>query len=123
MEDVTRRTDKVLNIHFYAPELIPMVDIMGGTKTSDRTMAVAEKWAREIDCIPIRLKKENLGFCMNHIWHAARIEALKMWADGVVDFQDRSGLDGLPAHTFWTVCAYGQGGPGHGLQCSRLLLQ
>ncbi len=88
MEDVTRRMDKVLNIHFYDPELIPMVDIMGGTKTSDRTMAIAEKWAREIDCIPIRLKKENLGFCMNHIWHAARIEALKMWANGCVEFQD-----------------------------------
>ena len=88
MEDVTRRTDKVLNIHFYDPELIPMVDLMGGTRTSDQTMAIAEKWVKEIDCVPIRLKKENLGFCMNHIWHAARIEALKMWADGVVDFQD-----------------------------------
>ncbi len=88
MEDVTRRPDKVLNIHFYEPELIPMVDIMGGTRTSDQTMAIAEEWARKIDCIPIRLKKENLGFCMNHIWHAARIEALKMWANGCVDFQD-----------------------------------
>ncbi len=88
MEDVTRRTDKVLNIHFYDPELIPMVDLMGGAGTSDQTMAIAERWVKEIDCVPIRLKKENLGFCMNHIWHTARIEALKMWADGVVDFQD-----------------------------------
>ncbi len=88
MEDVTKRMDKVLNIHFYDPELIPMVDLMGGTKTSDQTMATAEGWVKEIDCVPIRLKKENLGFCMNHIWHAARIEALKMWADGVVDFRD-----------------------------------
>ena len=88
MEDVTRRTDKVLNIHFYDPELIPMVDLMGGGGTSDQTMAIAERWVRQIDCVPIRLKKENLGFCMNHIWHTARIEALKMWADGVVDFQD-----------------------------------
>jgi 3-hydroxybutyryl-CoA dehydrogenase len=88
MEDVTRRMDKVLNIHFYDPELIPMVDLMGGSGTSERTMTIAERWVKEIDCVPIRLKKENLGFCMNHIWHAARIEALKMWADGVVDFQD-----------------------------------
>jgi 3-hydroxybutyryl-CoA dehydrogenase len=88
MEDVTKRMDKVLNIHFYDPELIPMVDLMGGSKTSEQTMAVAERWVKEIDCVPIRLKKENFGFCMNHIWHAARIEALKMWADGVVDFQD-----------------------------------
>lgn len=88
MEDVTRRLDKVLNMHFYDPELMPMVDLMRGTRTSDQTMAIADKWVRQIDCVPISLKKEILGFCMNHLWHAARIEALKMWAEGYAEFQD-----------------------------------
>lgn len=88
IEDATNRRDKVVNIHFYDTELVPMVDIMGGTATSHQTLDMAENWAKAIDCVPIKLKREILGFCMNHLWHAARIEALNMWADGYADYQD-----------------------------------
>ncbi len=87
VEDVTTRREKILNIHFYDLERMPMVDLMGGTKTSKETMMTAEKWARDIDCIPIKVNKELLGFCMNRIWHSARIEALNMWANDYVDFE------------------------------------
>ena len=43
IEDVTTRPEKVLNMHFYDPESMPMVDLMGGTKTSKETMMTAEK--------------------------------------------------------------------------------
>jgi 3-hydroxyacyl-CoA dehydrogenase len=88
IEDVTRRQEQILNIHFYMPDRMPMVDLMGGTKTSQETMEAAERWVTSIDSVPIKLKKECLGFCMNRIWHVARIEALKMWAGGYVDFKD-----------------------------------
>jgi 3-hydroxybutyryl-CoA dehydrogenase len=88
-----------------------MVDLMGGTKTSKETMMTAEKWARDIGCIPIRVKKELLGFCMNRIWHSARIEALNMWANDYVDFEtiDRAWMvfTGMPIGPFGMMDSIG----------------
>jgi 3-hydroxybutyryl-CoA dehydrogenase len=89
IESATRRPDKVVNIHFYPPiEKRNMADVMAGTKTSAETIWAAEDWVRSLGCVVLRLQKELIGFCFNRVWHAARLEALKMWAGGYVDFQD-----------------------------------
>lgn len=83
IEDVVERKDKVLNIHFYPPiPLRPMADIMRGTKTSDETFERGKKWIESIGCHPIVVKKEIIGFVFNRMWHAARREALNLWAGG-----------------------------------------
>ncbi|MBU1275763.1 MAG: 3-hydroxyacyl-CoA dehydrogenase family protein [Proteobacteria bacterium] len=89
IEDVTKKPSKCLNLHFYFPALgMNLVDVMGGRHTSIKTIETCMKWVRSIGCIPIRLKKETFGFCLNRIQHAARREAMRMWADGNVDFED-----------------------------------
>jgi 3-hydroxybutyryl-CoA dehydrogenase len=89
MEDATRRPEKVVNIHFYPPiEQRNIVDLMGGTRTSPEVLEIAERWVRRLHCLPLKVRKELLGFCFNRVWHAARLEALKMWAGGSVDFMD-----------------------------------
>jgi 3-hydroxybutyryl-CoA dehydrogenase len=89
MEDATRRPGKVVNIHFYPPiEQKNIVDLMGGTRTSPEVLEIAEGWIRRLHCLPLKVRKELLGFCFNRVWHAARLEALKMWAGGSVDFMD-----------------------------------
>jgi 3-hydroxybutyryl-CoA dehydrogenase len=89
IEDVTRRLDKVLNIHFYPPiEQKNMADLMGGTQTSAEVLQTGEHWIRSLGCVTLRVNKELLGFCFNRVWHAARLEALKMWAGGFVNFMD-----------------------------------
>lgn len=89
MEDATRRPEKVVNIHFYPPiEQKNIVDLMGGTRTSPEVLEIAEGWIRRLHCLPLKVRKELLGFCFNRVWHAARLEALKMWAGESVDFMD-----------------------------------
>jgi 3-hydroxybutyryl-CoA dehydrogenase len=88
IEDVVDRKDKVLNIHFYPPiPRRPMADIMRGTETSDETFEIGIKWIESIGCHPIVLKKECRGFVFNRMWHAARREALKIWAGGYADIE------------------------------------
>lgn len=88
IEDAVERKDKVLNIHFYPPiPLRPMADIMRGSKTSDETFENGKKWIKNIGCHPIVVKKEIIGFVFNRMWHAARREALKLWAEGHADVE------------------------------------
>jgi len=89
IESATNRPEKCLNIHFYSPDLgRNIVDIMGGSKTSEETMRAGKRWIRSVGCVPLPVKKELLGFCFNRIWRAIKRESLHMWAGGHVDFKD-----------------------------------
>lgn len=88
MEDAVKRKDKLLNLHFYPPiPLRPMADIMRGSLTSEETFQKGKKWIEDIECTPLIVKKEIMGFVFNRIWRAAKREALHMWAGGYVDFE------------------------------------
>jgi len=88
MENSVKRKDKVLNIHFYPPiPLRPMVDIMRGTKTSDKTFELVKEWIESIECTPLVVKKEIMGFVFNRIWRAVKREVIHMWANGNADVE------------------------------------
>jgi len=88
IENAVKRKDKVLNIHFYPPiPLRPMVDIMRGTETSDETFQLGKKWIESIDCTPLVVKNEIMGFVFNRIWRAVKHEAIHMWANGNADVE------------------------------------
>jgi 3-hydroxybutyryl-CoA dehydrogenase len=88
IEDIVKKKENVLNIHFYPPiPTRPMADIMRGTQTSNETFETGKKWIESIGCDPIVLKKESHGFVFNRMWHAARREALKLWAGGYADIE------------------------------------
>ncbi len=89
IEEVIKNKERIVNIHFYAP--IPeryMVDVMGGTETTEETMNVSANWVRSIDCLPLIVKKECMGFVFNRVWHSVKREALKIWAEGNADITD-----------------------------------
>lgn len=89
IEDVTKRPEKCLNMHFYQPAVgMNIVDIMGGTKTSPEIIEIAKDFVRSLNCIPLTVKKEILGFCFNSVWRAIKKQTLYMWAEGFVDFRD-----------------------------------
>lgn len=89
IESATKRPEQCLNIHFYYPALgLNMADIMGGTQTTSATIEAGKMWLRSLGCVPLTVKKEILGFCFNRIWRAIKKEALHMWAEGYVDFED-----------------------------------
>jgi len=88
-EDVTTRPESCVNLHFYqVTPVTNMVDVMGGSRTSPAVMERAVAWVRSIDCIPLTVNKEILGFCFNRVWRAIKRETLYLWAEGFVDFRD-----------------------------------
>ncbi|MBN2034369.1 MAG: hypothetical protein JW836_13940 [Deltaproteobacteria bacterium] len=88
-EGVSGRPERCLNIHFYFPlQGVNMVDLMGGTRTLPEVLEKGADWIRSIGFIPLTVKKELLGFCFNRVWRAIKREALYMWGNGFVDYQD-----------------------------------
>jgi 3-hydroxybutyryl-CoA dehydrogenase len=89
IESATNRPQQCLNMHFYQPAIgKAMADIMGGTRTTEATLDVARDFLRSINCVPLRVQKEILGFCFNNVWRAVKRQTLYMWAGGFVDFRD-----------------------------------
>jgi 3-hydroxybutyryl-CoA dehydrogenase len=88
-EEASGRPERCLNIHFYFPlQGINMVDLMGGTRTLPEVLKKGAEWIRSIGFIPLTVNKELLGFCFNRVWRAIKREALYMWGNDYVDFQD-----------------------------------
>jgi 3-hydroxybutyryl-CoA dehydrogenase len=90
IEDAVGRRDKVANTHFYARPtgITPMVDLMGGTETSEETLTLCREWIEGIGCTPLVVRKECLGFVFNRIWRAVKQESLRSWAEGYADYKD-----------------------------------
>lgn len=89
IEDAVQRKDKVLNIHFYPPiPTRPMADIARGTQTSDETFEIGKSWIESIECTPLVVKKDCLGFVFNRLWRAVKKECIEIWAGGFADVED-----------------------------------
>ena len=89
MEESCGRPERCINTHFYYPLYGSiMTDLMAGTKTLPEVMQKGEEWIRSLGIVPLRVKKEALGFCFNSVWRAIKKQTLYMWANGIADFQD-----------------------------------
>jgi len=71
-----------------SPAGMNMTDLAPGTKTLPEVMEKGEAWIRSLNCIPLRVNKEILGFCFNSIWRAIKKQALYMWGNDFADFRD-----------------------------------
>ena len=89
IESATTRPERVLNLHFYAPDTGKnIVDVMGGSRTLPAIVKTGKEWIESIGCIPLTVKKEILGFCLNRVWRAIKKDVLHTWAGGYVDFKE-----------------------------------
>lgn len=89
LEDVTQRPEQVLNMHFYSPVWQrSMVELMGGTATTDETMARARRFVRTLGLTPLLVRKQSTGFLFNRVWRAIKKECLHLVDDGVASFED-----------------------------------
>jgi 3-hydroxybutyryl-CoA dehydrogenase len=103
IESATARPGQCMNLHFYFPALgMNLVDVMAGGRPDARVVDACLEWVRSIGCLPIRLHKETFGFCLNRMQHAARREALHLWAGGAVDLADMD-----RAWMAWTKMPFG----------------
>ncbi len=67
----TARPDKVLIAHWYAPpQLIPLVEVVGGPNTDEANVQLMTQILRGIGKRPMILKKFIPGYAINRIQHA-----------------------------------------------------
>ncbi len=89
IEDATHRPDKVLNMHFMQPVWQrPMVELMGGTTTTDDTLERVAQFVRLIGLTPLFVQKESTGFIFNRVWRAIKKECLHLVDKGVSSHED-----------------------------------
>jgi 3-hydroxybutyryl-CoA dehydrogenase len=87
--DVTKRPEKVLNVHFFNPALVmKLVEVVQGPHVSDETRKITMAFCEKIDKVPVHLKKEVRGFLLNRIFDAITREALWLLEMGVASMED-----------------------------------
>jgi carnitine 3-dehydrogenase len=75
----------VIGHPFNPPHLIPLVEIVGGKKTSEDTIERATAFYRSLGKRPVRLRKEVPGHVANRLAAALYREVVYLVADGVID--------------------------------------
>jgi carnitine 3-dehydrogenase len=78
----------VIGHPFNPPHLIPLVEVVGGAKTSPDAVTKAMNFYREIGKHPIHIKKEVLGHAANRLQMALWREAIHLVMEGVVSVAD-----------------------------------
>ena len=89
LEDATARPELVANLHFYLPVWdSPMVEIGGGSRTRADVLDALTAFARAIQILPLRVRKESAGFVFNRVWRAVKKEAMRVADSGVASIED-----------------------------------
>jgi 3-hydroxyacyl-CoA dehydrogenase len=78
----------VIGHPFNPPHLIPLVEVVGGDKTSPAAIAKALEFYRALGKHPIHIRKEVRGHVANRLQAALWREAVSLVADGVVSVAD-----------------------------------
>ena len=83
LAEVSIRPENFIGIHFFSPvDKMPLVEIICGEHTSDRTLAKAFDFARQIGKTPI-VVNDNVGFFTSRTFEAQLNEAAQLVAEGV----------------------------------------
>jgi enoyl-CoA hydratase/3-hydroxyacyl-CoA dehydrogenase len=76
MASATKRPDKVAGLHFFnPPQMMPLVEVIKGDKTSDETVSTLVSICKKIGKTPIIVKKDVRGFVVNRVLGAVFVEA------------------------------------------------
>ncbi len=85
----TREPENVVGMHFFnPPQLMPLIEIIRGAKTSDRAVAVVREAAAAMKKETVLCKKDSPGFIVNRILVPALNEATLLVNEGVADPED-----------------------------------
>lgn len=85
----TNRPEQVAGMHFFnPPQIMKLVEVVRGYKTSDETVATLMELARQLGKEPIEVKKDSPGFIVNRIMIPQFIEAIRLAEEGVASLED-----------------------------------
>lgn len=75
LADATGRPGRVANVNFGPPE-DRKVEVMGHPDTDSATMRTIMRFVQSLNLVPIRVKREIMGYAINRIWRAVKKETL-----------------------------------------------
>jgi 3-hydroxyacyl-CoA dehydrogenase len=89
MQSACKRPERCVIGHpFNPPHMIPLVEVVGGEKTSPETVRRAMEFYASIGKKPIRLRKEVVGHVANRLQAALEREIVYLVDQGVLDVAD-----------------------------------
>ena len=85
----TKRPEKVVGMHFFnPPQLMKLIEVIKGAKTSDETVQTVLETAHRMEKETVLVKKDSPGFIVNRILIPALNEAVALYWEGVADRDD-----------------------------------
>lgn len=89
MASATKRPEKVCGMHFFnPPQLMKLIEMIKGAKTSDETIQTILEVARKMEKETVLVKKDSPGFIVNRILIPALNEAVALYWEGVAERDD-----------------------------------
>jgi 3-hydroxybutyryl-CoA dehydrogenase len=86
--DQLARPERVLNMHYYMPPELPMVELMSCGKTDPAIIDFLMERLPLYGLVPFRVQRESVGFIFNRIWAAIKRESLSVVEEGVANLED-----------------------------------
>jgi 3-hydroxybutyryl-CoA dehydrogenase len=86
--DQLARPERVLNMHYYMPPELPMVELMSCGKTDPAIIDFLMERLPLYGLVPFRVQRESVGFIFNRIWAAIKRESLAVVEEGVANLED-----------------------------------
>ncbi len=85
----TNRPEKVCGMHFFnPPQLMKLIEIIRGAKTSDETIDTIVNVSKKMGKETVIVKKDSPGFIVNRILIPALNEAISLVHEGIADPED-----------------------------------
>jgi len=89
LASATKRPEQVAGMHFFnPPQLMKLIEIIKGAKTSDETVQTILDVAHKMEKETVLVKKDSPGFIVNRILIPALNEAVALYWEGVADRDD-----------------------------------
>ncbi|MEM2104233.1 MAG: 3-hydroxyacyl-CoA dehydrogenase family protein [Candidatus Bathyarchaeia archaeon] len=89
LSSATKRPEKVCGMHFFnPPQVMKLVEVIKGAKTSDETIETVLDVAHKMQKETVLVKKDYPGFIVNRILIPAINEAVALYWEGVAERDD-----------------------------------
>jgi len=89
LASATNRPQQVAGMHFFnPPQLMKLIEIIKGAKTSDQTIQTIQEVAKKLEKETVLVKKDSPGFIVNRILIPALNEAAALYWEEVADRDD-----------------------------------
>jgi 3-hydroxybutyryl-CoA dehydrogenase len=86
--DLVAHPERLLNMHYYMPPELPMVELMSCGKTDPAIIDFLMEHLPLYGLVPFRVQRESVGFIFNRIWAAIKRESLSVVEEGVAKLED-----------------------------------